>query len=132
VAEEAIPERLKAFIADQIDSVVQLEILLLLHAHAHQEFSAAQVAQELRIDAAWAEPQLTELCARGTLACTGGSPSLYRYAPASPQVHETIDQLAQMYSTHRVTLTTLIFSKPPSPVRSFSDAFRLRRDRSDG
>jgi hypothetical protein len=132
VAEEAIPDRLKTFIADQIDSVVQLEILLLLHAAGSREFNGDEVARELRIDPAWAGPQLAELCARGTLACTSGPPVLYRYAPKTLELHETIALLAQMYSTHRVTLTTLIFSKPPSPVKSFSDAFRLRRDRSDG
>ena len=124
---------MKAFIADQIDSVVQLEILLLLHGAAGRTFSAQDVARELRIDPGWAGPQLAELCARGALACTDGPPpSLYRYEPRSSEMRETIDLLARMYPTYRVTLTTLIFSKPPSPVRSFSDAFRLRRDRPDG
>jgi hypothetical protein len=134
VGDDAIPERLKAFIADQIDSVVQLEILLLLHGAPGRGFSAQDVARELRIDPGWAGPQLAELCARGTLACVGGPPPppLYRYEPRAPETRETIDLLARMYSTHRVTLTALIFSKPPSPVRSFSDAFRLRRDRPDG
>ena len=132
MADEDIPERVKAFVSGEIDSVVQLEILLLLHAGAGAEFSADDVARQLRIDPAWAGPQLAELCARGTLVCTPGTPARYRYEPRTPELHQTISDLAQLYATHRVTLTTLIFSKPPGPLRSFSDAFRFRRDKSDG
>lgn len=134
MADIGISDRVRTFVVDQIDSVMQLEILLLLHGGAARDFTAANVARELRIDPAWAEPQLAELCARGLLTCTppAHAAAVYRYAPKSPELHETIAQLAQAYSTHRVTLTALIFSKPPSPLRSFTDAFRLRKDPRDG
>lgn len=132
MAEQAISERVRAFVAQQIDSVVQLEALLLLHAHPQKEFEPADVARELRIDAAWAEPQLLELCRKGLLKCNEASTRLFRYAPASPELDATVSDLAQAYATRRVTIISLIFSKPPNPIRSFAEAFRLRRDKPNG
>jgi hypothetical protein len=36
--------------------------------------------------------------------------------------------LAQAYTDRRVSVITLIFSKPVDKLRSFTDAFKLRRD----
>lgn len=132
VSDESIPDRVKVFVTEQIDSVVQLEILLLLYRQSGQDFTAGDVASQLRIDPAWAAPQLDVLCARSVLVCAPGPPAVYRYGPRTPELHETIAQLAQSYATHRVRITTMIFSKPPDALRSFADAFRLRKEKPDG
>lgn len=123
---------MKAFLVEQLDSVAQLEALLLLHASPEQQFSAADLSRELRIDPAWAEPTLAGLSSRGTVTRIEGDPVLYRFGAKTPEIREAIEQLAATYATRRVSVIALIFSKPPSPLRSFSDAFRLRKDEPNG
>lgn len=129
---DVITERVRALLVDRIDSIVQLETLLLLHQNPQTQYTAADLARELRIDRAWAAPQLAHLCMHGLVACTENDEPRYRYAPGNNQLDETVNQLAAAYAERRVTVTSLIFSKPPSPLRSFADAFRLRRDAPPG
>jgi hypothetical protein len=43
-----------------------------------------------------------------------------------------VNDLARAYAERRVNVIALIFSKPATSLRHFADAFRLRKDRSDG
>lgn len=132
MTEEQIPQRVRTFIADHIESVVQLEVLLFLQADQRRECSCADIARELRIAPDWAESQLVKLRARGLLASEAGAEQLYRYAPRSPDLDEAVRGLAEAYTDYRVTVTSLIFAKPSDQLRSFADAFRIRNTQSDG
>jgi hypothetical protein len=132
VTDDGISQEVKALIAERIDSVVQLEVLLLLHGAPQKEWTAAAVAQELRIEGSWAEDQLNELTNRGLLAQVGHTPPAYRYSPRTADLATAVDGLKEAYADRRVTVISLIFSKPVDKLRSFADAFRLRRDKTDG
>jgi hypothetical protein len=41
----------------------------------------------------------------------------------------TLDDLAESYAKYRVTVVTLIFTKPSDDIAQFPDAFRIRRER---
>lgn len=124
-----ISQAVRALIVERIDSVVQLELLLLLQASPERAWTAAEVAQELRIEPSWATGQLGELAARGLLAPAPDAPGAYRYAPHPPELDATVVQLSKDYAERRVTVITLIFSKPVDKLRTFADAFRLRKDK---
>jgi hypothetical protein len=126
--QDEIPREVRAFIADNLGSVVQFETLLLLHAAPDREWTADGVAASLRIDRAWAEGQLEVLCAEKLAASGDGPPRRYRFAPGDPKHHGTVDALARAYAERRVTVISLIFAKPADTLRGFSDAFRLRGD----
>lgn len=132
MAEAGISDRVRTLIADQIESVVQLEILLLLRESPERQFAAREVADALRIGPSWAEPHLMGLCTRGMLVCTSEPEKRYGYHPNSPELAAAIDELAECYAERRVSVTALIFSRPPNPLRDFSDAFRLRKERPNG
>ena len=132
MSDEGIPQDARAFVTDHIDSVLQLELLLLLHKKREQDFDADEVVEELRIDPAWAAAQLDYFCARGILICTDQSPRRYRYAPKSPELDAAITRLDRAYTDRRVSVISLIFSKPTDKLRSFADAFRVRREKNDG
>jgi len=132
VAEHGITEPVKRFLAENIDSILELEILLLLRAQPTRTFLPSDLAQELKIDASWASEQLAKFATRGLLARTDAAPIQYRYAPTSAELDATIAAVADAYATHRVTIIGLIFSKPVATLRSFADAFRLRKDKNDG
>lgn len=111
-----------------IQSVAQLEVLLLLHRQRESSWTAAEVAEELRIDDAWAASQLEELVAGGFLKRDDQG---FRYAPRE-ELAAGVAELEAAYRDRRVSLITLIFSKPVDKVRLFADAFRLRKDPEDG
>lgn len=132
MSDEGIPQEVRAFIADHIDSVLQLELLLLLHAKRDRDFDAAEVMEEMRIDLTWAATQLDFFCARGILSCTDAAPRRYRYAPRSAEMDAAVAKLDQTYADRRVSVISLIFSKPTDKLRSFADAFRVRKEKNDG
>jgi hypothetical protein len=132
LGEDGITPRVKQFITEHIDSVMQLEILLLLAGQPGKVWTAAELAQLLRIDAAWVDGQLRSMGGRGVIGVAEGSPPEFRYEARSAELAATVTELARAYADRRVTVIGLIFSKPIDKIRSFADAFRLRKDKSDG
>jgi predicted transcriptional regulator len=130
--QEDIPPEVRAFIADHLGSVVQLETLLMLHEAPDRAWTAEDVASSLRIDPAWAEAQLATLRDDGLAKSDEGTPGHFRYAPRDAATRAAVDALAVTYSERRVTVISLIFSKPADNLKAFSDAFRLRKDKPNG
>ncbi|MBA3533298.1 MAG: hypothetical protein H0T73_15365 [Ardenticatenales bacterium] len=123
-----IPELIKSFIATHIQSVEQLEILLLLTENAERDWSAAEVSNSLVIHLESAFVRLKELSGKGLLVSTPEPDPRYRFQPSTPEVAKLLHDLADVYKRRRVSVITLIFSKPLDNIRSFADAFKLRKD----
>ena len=126
-----IPKDVAQFITEYIDSLEQLEVLLLMRASAPTEWDGAAVARELRIDPGSASGRLASLAARGLLVATDEAGGRYRFDPRSSELNRVVGRLADTYKERRVSVITLIFSKPSDTIRSFADAFRIRKDDKD-
>jgi len=50
------------------------------------------------------------------------------YGPADPALRAHVDTLAQAYRERPVTLIRIIYALRDGKIRSFADAFRLRKD----
>lgn len=127
---EGIPEDVKQFIFGHISSVMQLEVLLFLASHAQREWTVSALVKEFRVDPGWVETEVGELCAHGLLSCEkreGATEGSYRYTPRTPELDQAVAGLAKAYTDRRVTVTSLIYSKPVDNIRVFADAFRLRK-----
>lgn len=122
---------MRRLIADSIDSVEELEILLLLLQNPERTWTAESAARELRISPLSAGDRLEELTREALLARVKGGEEAYRYAPGSPALDEAVRGLATAYTERRVTVINLIFSKPVDKIRTFADAFRLRKKGDD-
>jgi predicted transcriptional regulator len=120
-----IPEEVRNFLLQCIDSVEQLEVLLLLHRTPEQAWSPETVAQALYSNADSIRRRLAGLHANGLLASTASSS--YGYQPKTSALDATVRLLADTYRERRVAVITVIASKPMENVRAFSDAFRLRK-----
>ena len=130
MAESDISPAIRDFITEQIDSVLQLEVLLLLFAHRSRAFTIDDITKELKIDANWLSAQLARLCSVGILVCMSQSNvSTYQYQPAKRELDEIVQGLADAYAQRRVSVVSLIFNKPTDRLRHFADAFRIRKDR---
>lgn len=122
----AIPDDVYRFLVQCIDSVEQLEILLLLHKSLATEWSAEQVARTLYSNTQSVARRLAGLHAKELLVRSDSS-STYRYQPAKPETDATVSLLAELYRERRVAVITIIATEPMEHVRAFSDAFRLRK-----
>jgi hypothetical protein len=123
-----IPDDVKAFIAEYVDSAEQLETLLLLHSRPGELWDAVAVARAIYTVPQSASRRLESLTELGLARSDGGAAPRYRYAPREPELEARVKALAAIYRERRVAVINQIYSAPPGAVRSFADAFKLRKD----
>ena len=128
--QRGIPREVQDFIRSHLSSVAQLEILLLLQAAPGRPHAPDDVAESLRIDPVWAGAEMQRLHTNGLFERSEDG-SAYCYRPGTPALDAAVRGLAKAFSTHRVSVITLIFATPSDSVGSFADAFKLKRD-NDG
>jgi hypothetical protein len=126
----ALPEDVHRFILSRIDSVEQLEVLLLMHRTPGTGWTPEAIARELYSTPSSVRGRLDALV-RQELVSSEGSPSTFYYQPGAPELAATVDRTAECYRLRRVAMITLIASKPLENVRAFSDAFRFRKKDKD-
>ena len=123
------PEDARRFVLSSIPSVPFLEALLLLRADPAQQWHAATLAQRLYVRERTAQALLEDLSRAGMVApCPEPRHDCYRYQPASSELRERIDVLADLYSRRLVEVTVLIHSSLDRKAQQFADAFKLRKD----
>jgi hypothetical protein len=122
--DEVIPPDVREFIIRHIDSVSQLEALLILHGHPEESWEVGRIASRVYASDRALGAVLERFAAEGFLKREG---DLYRYDDKDPAIDRTIAELARCYASHLIPVTNMIHSKPRS-MRSFSDAFKLRKD----
>lgn len=121
-----VPVDVQRFIAANIDSAEQLEVLLLLHRRPDRGWRAHDVSREIFTVPAAATLRLESLVELGFLRSDGAADPEYRYQPRSEALGTDARALADAYRADRVGVLSLVFRRPPDPLRSFSDAFRIR------
>jgi len=124
-----LPQDVHRFLYQNIDSVEQLEVLLLLLHSPERGWGTEEVARELYSHPASIARRLALLLGQGLLRET--DPGCYQYAPRTDELHTTVLRVAEMYRERRVAVVTLIASRPIENVRAFSDAFRIRRKKEE-
>lgn len=127
-----IPHEIRQFIAKHINSVEQLEALLLLHSDTSKQWSAETLANELRINPQWAAMRLKNLCAQGFLTVQESGRPLYQFNTGAPDLIHLIHLLKNIYTERRVTVINLIYSKPLDNIHIFAEAFRFKKDDYNG
>lgn len=127
---ELLPDEVRRFIATNIRSVAQLELLLTLRAEPDRWFTAEAVSRSLYMAEEPTVAQLSELESGGLLAkdTSVGGPR-YRYQPQNEELLRLVDQLAALYHDRRLAITNAIYAGPTERIQIFSDAFRLRKDK---
>ncbi|MBI4518292.1 MAG: hypothetical protein HY699_21035 [Deltaproteobacteria bacterium] len=126
---DAIPEDVRRVIAAHIDSVAQLEALLLLRSDPAREWDAGAVAERLYIAASVAMTVLAELSTRGFLTASARPSPRYRYRPEDERLARAADLLDAAYRDQLVEVTNLIHAKSPPAVQRFADAFVVRKEK---
>jgi hypothetical protein len=125
-----IPQEVARFILDHIDSIAQLEALLLLRSSPDTWWECKQVAERLYISEENCSPILERQCERGLLLSEKvGGKSAYRYRPKTGDLREMVDRLAYYYSKHLVPVSNLVHAKARSRIEGFAQAFNLKSEK---
>ena len=128
MAHELIPDDVKAFLLQRIDSIAQLEALLLLRTNAALTWDAEALAKRLYITGQETAAILHHLQANGFLVVAEDSSGVYQYQPASSHLACMMDRVAELYARYLIPVTQLIHAKPITRVQEFADAFKLKKD----
>jgi hypothetical protein len=118
-----IPNDVIAFVHRCVRSVGHLETLLYLYEQRERAWSAIEISRQLRTNEAMAESQLTDLCSQAIERSNG----LYQYS-ANPKNEPVLAKLDELYRERRHAVIHLIYSQPPDALRSFADAFKIKKD----
>jgi hypothetical protein len=111
---ETLPDAVRTFVLESLDSVAELEGLLLVRLSRTQHWSATTLADRLYITDDQARRVLEALHRRAFMARAGDA---FEYAPASEALRRDVDALAAAYPRFLIAITDVIHAKPhTSPV----------------
>jgi hypothetical protein len=123
-----IPAQVLRFLEGNIDTVPQLETLLMMSEEPDRSWLIADVAARNYIPEQRATETLNALQRRG-LVSSVDSPPRYRFAPATDEVRAVVADLARCYQKSLSRITELIHAKPSASIKEFARAFDLKKDR---
>jgi hypothetical protein len=116
------------FLQTTVPTVDAAELLLLLQRDASRGWSSAEIVTALR-PAGLTEADVARYAdtfqARGLVA--QGADKRIQFHPGSDELADYARTLAQAYSERPVTLIRVIYALRDSKIRSFADAFRLKK-----
>jgi len=126
--EKAIPANVLRFLDENIDSVPQLETLLMMFQEHDRVWQIEDVASRNYTTEQRAADTLNALRRRG-LVSLEEAPVRFRFSPANDEVRALVAELALCYRKNLSLVTALIHAKPSASVKEFARAFDLKKDR---
>jgi predicted ArsR family transcriptional regulator len=122
-------EEVYRFILNQIDSVPQMEALLLLWENRSKQWSENEIAARLYVGVDAVRNIMQELLRRRLVAASTESPKRFWYETRPGDGDSLIEAVAATYRRDLVRVSTFIHTKASSAVRDFADAFKFKKDR---
>lgn len=128
MSEPLLPKQVEDFISASIESVAQLEALLLMRSDRGHSWTSQELAAQLYIKEKEAASVLAALASRQLCREDRGA---YQYHPESEEVESDIELLAETYRQKLILVTNLIHQRSKRPAaQQFADVFRFRKDES--
>lgn len=125
MTDHELSDRVRHFVLTYISSVLQLEIILQLHAAGARFLPLKELGSALGLDTGSLQEQLADLVRHGLVASQNKPEPVYAYASAYPEQDLAVAELAQAYRNYRVSVINLIYSRPTEKIRTFAEAFRF-------
>jgi hypothetical protein len=124
--DKSISRDLRNFIAGNIQSVEQLEILCLLAGEPSKSWTVTDAHRRIQSTEKSVLEGLQHFVARELF--TADASGAFRFAPKTAALGSSALELVKTYRERRVAVIETIYKKPIESVRRFADAFRLRKD----
>jgi predicted ArsR family transcriptional regulator len=120
--------QVERFILVQIDSVPQLEALLLLFNSRPKTWSADEMGKALYLRTEAASKILDSLVQRNLIAPVPRASGMFFYNPDDENRNQLVEDVDAVYRKEVVHISSIIHSKAPAGLRDFARAFRLKKD----
>jgi hypothetical protein len=117
----------RQFLARYIQSVEQLEILLLVSGDPGKAWTSSEVYGIIRSSEASVTSRLECFTRDGFLLASPGPPATYQYRPPSDVIRSAVGKATELYQSRRVRMVEAIFTSELDPLQGFADAFKLRK-----
>lgn len=124
--EEKLAPEVRDFLNTYIDSVANLEALLLFKRNPDREWSAKTLSDELRTNVLWSSKQIAWLYSKSFISF-GSKEDFYKYSAENPEMDEVIQKVSDSYARTRLTMISFICDRLVR-VQQFAEAFRIRKD----
>lgn len=122
-----VSARVLKFIAEKIDTVAELETLLIMSMDTSRQWSGQEISARLYTQPAIAA-QVLETLTRRALLEAQGNPPLFRFNPVQSDDRAAFAEVADAYRHNLVAITTFIHSKAFTSVQEFARAFDLKKE----
>jgi hypothetical protein len=122
-----LSDTLEKFIRERLPSLEQIEIVLLLRREPSRSWSAPEVSEKLATPPESTAMRLFLLASNGVLAFEGSGVPRYRYAASDATTDALVAELLTAYDEKRDALFDVVGRPQSDPIRSFADAFKLKR-----
>lgn len=122
---ENLETEIQHFISFHIKSVAELDALLLLYHQPGRQWNAEDLSKELRSNPSHAESLLQQFYRTGLVEKKTDT----EYSLKSDLEYEMkiIGQIVHKYQTRRYSLINMIYQSPTEKIKTFADAFKLRK-----
>jgi hypothetical protein len=117
------------FILEKIDSVPQLEALVLLWNSRPVAWSCEELASRLYLPAEKVGDLVQGLVRLQLITKSEGPPQKYSYLPLSEEQNEMMRLVDSAYRRDLVRISNMIHSKTSPAVRECARAFRFKKER---
>lgn len=122
-----LPYEVRALLHRALPSMVHVEALLLLAKSPSESFQPHDVAGKIGSTPDVTANALSELVVvKLAETAPGSAPTAYRFAATDVATANAVATLQEMYDRRPVTLVKAVYDRPPSAVKAFADAFRVR------
>lgn len=125
-----VPDRQQVdrFIVDEIDSVPQLEALLLFWKNRPQVWSCESMAKSLYVSPDVSRDILARLAQRHLITPVESGRGEFALNADSEEKERLLASLDAIYRRELVRISNMIHTKASRGVRDFADAFRLKKE----
>jgi DNA-binding MarR family transcriptional regulator len=137
MTEDAIPQAVQELLQQHLTSFEHLEVLLLLHAHAQEDWDVASVSERTRLAPEIVEKVLASLESSELIRRRTRNRNLFRLGPRLPESMDAVEQLAALYRERRAAIMSLMSMQAIERIRSgglkmFADSFVFKKRNDDG
>lgn len=121
-----VSEQLKRFLEQRLSSLDQIEVVMLLRADPARSWTAPEVASALGTAPESAAMRLFLLASGGLIAFEPSAFPRYRFSSVDEELNAMLQELSEVLAKQRDDLLAVL-QAPRDPIRSFSDAFKLKK-----
>jgi len=121
-----LPPEILNFISRYIFTVGHLETLVFFLQNREREYTADDIAREMRTNSTMANRQLMDLA--GALVLTEGEPIRFKFKTTDTEQVILVVRLSELFKHRRQAVISAIYNPQIDTIRSFADAFKIKKD----